>query len=410
MSHFDVLIIGGGMVGASLACALRPLMAQRGLRLGIIESQPLSADPLAPQQPSYDARSTALAWGARDIYQQLGLWQTLREKVTPILSVQVSDRGHFGASRLHHSEMGTEALGYVVENRWLGAVLHEQLQRDETIEWICPARVESIRASDGGMALEVQENGASRSLSAGLTVLADGGRSGLARQLGISGHSNDYQQRALIANVSTSKPHQGVAYERFTEEGPMALLPLSGGRSALVWTLPEGEADGVMALDEGAFLQRLQSRFGYRLGRLQRVGERFCYPLSLKWASEQVRPGLVVLGNAAHSLHPVAGQGYNLALRDLMTLSRVLEQGLAEGRSVGELGLLQRYLDLQQQDQQRTVGFSDRVVRLFSNRHLGLSQARGLGLLALELSPPLKHWFTRQAMGLVGEPGHPCRD
>ncbi|MCL6415688.1 2-octaprenyl-6-methoxyphenyl hydroxylase [Aestuariirhabdus sp. Z084] len=405
MKHYDLLIIGGGMVGASLACALRPLIRRQGLTLGIIESQPLTNDP-GVLQPSYDARSTALAWGTREIYEELGLWSALSRNVTPIRSVHVSDRGHFGMSRLEHEEMGVEALGYVVENRWLGSVLQSDLQSDSTIEWIAPARVNRLRAGDTGMLLELDKQGETETLSADLTILADGGRSGLAQQLGIGERSNAYQQRALIANVTTSKPHQGVAYERFTDQGPMALLPLSDGRSALVWTLPEDEADAVLSLDDSAFLQRLQSRFGYRLGRLQRVGERFSYPLSLKWTSEQVRPGLVVLGNAAHSLHPVAGQGYNLALRDLMTLVRVLEQGVAEGKPLGELSLLSHYVALQQQDQTRTVGFSDRVVRLFSNQQPLLNQVRGLGLLGLELSPGLKHWFTRQAMGLVGEPGH----
>ncbi|RRJ82995.1 2-octaprenyl-6-methoxyphenyl hydroxylase [Aestuariirhabdus litorea] len=410
MSHFDLLIIGGGMVGASLACALRPLVVERGLRLGIIESQPLAETSEAPQQPSYDARSTALSWGTRLIYERLGLWSGLAAGATPIHSVEVSDRGHFGTSRLHSREMGTEALGYVVENRWLGSVLHAALQNDPSIEWLCPAQVEQIVACETGMQLGVRDGEGLQQLTAGLTLLADGGRSELARQLGIRQHSSDYQQRALIANVTTGKPHRGVAYERFTDEGPMALLPLSGGRSALVWTLPETEAGRVMALDDAAFLQRLQARFGYRLGRLERVGERFSYPLSLKWATEQVRPGLVVMGNAAHSLHPVAGQGYNLALRDLMTLVRVLQQGLAEGRAAGELALLRRYLELQQQDQWRTVGFSDWVVRLFSGQRSLLSPLRGLGLLGLELTPPAKHWFTRQAMGLVGEPGHAGRD
>ncbi len=406
MKHYDLVIIGGGMVGASLACALRPLIDQYRWKVAIVEANPLPVRSDEPLQPSYDARSTALSYGTRLIYEQLGLWQQLSERVTPIKHIHVSDRGHFGFIRMSHTEMDVEALGYVIENRWLGSVLHAELAGTDQIEWLCPASVTEIRAAVGGMHMQIalpqadEQDDKVVEISAGLTVLADGGRSSLASQLGLGEHVSDYDQCAVIANITTAKSHQGVAYERFTDQGPMALLPLEQGRSALIWTLPEGLADDVIELDDAGFLALLQERFGYRLGRLQRVGERFSYPLALKWATEQIRPGLVVLGNAAHSLHPVAGQGFNLALRDLMALAQVLAEGAAEDQPLGDLRLLQRYLKQQQQDQSNTVGFSDQVVRLFSNDQPLLAGMRNLGLVSMDMASPIKRWFTEQAMGL----------
>lgn len=410
MKHYDLLIIGGGMVGASLACALRPLIDRHQWRVAIVEANPLPVRSDEPLQPSYDARSTALSYGTRLIYQELGLWEKLAERVTPIKRVHVSDRGHFGITRMSHEEMNVEALGYVIENRWLGSVLHAELAATPSIEWLCPASVNEIRAAEGGMQMQIELPGKADSdesaetqsveISAGLTVLADGGRSSLSSQLGLSEQVSDYDQCAVIANITTSKAHQGVAYERFTDQGPMALLPMSEGRSALVWTLPEDIAGEVMAMDDAGFLAQLQDRFGYRLGRLEKVGQRFSYPLALKWATEQVRPGLVVLGNAAHSLHPVAGQGFNLALRDLIALANELAEGVEQGEALGELRCLQRYLAQQQTDQSNTVGFSDQVVKLFSNDQPLLVRVRNAGLVGMGMAPPLKRWFTEQAMGL----------
>ena len=289
------------------------------------------------------------------------------------------------------------ALGYVVENAWLGQCLWQALDA-EVVEWRCPAEVTALQALGDGYRLTLNDGS---QLDCDLAVLADGGRSGLREQLGIAVKTTPYGQSALIANISTAEAHQGQAFERFTDDGPMALLPLSENRSALVWTRQGGDAQRLAALPDREFLAELQQVFGYRLGALTQVGARHLYPLSLIEASEQVRPHLVVLGNAAHSLHPIAGQGYNLSLRDTLALAEAL---LDSPATPGDFAVLQDYLRRQRLDQQLTVGFSDQVTRLFSTAQPLLVAGRNLGLLGLDLLPPAKHWFARQAMGLGTRP------
>lgn len=393
MSRVQLAIIGGGLVGASLVLALQEGARQRGWRIVLIE-------PFAPgnsYQPSYDARSSALSYGTRQIYERLGLWPALSARAEPIRQIHVSDRGRFGATRLSAESEGVPALGYVVENAWLGQCLWQALDA-EVVEWRCPAEVTALQALGDGYRLTLNDGS---QLDCDLAVLADGGRSGLREQLGITVKTTPYGQNALIANISTAEAHQGQAFERFTDEGPMALLPLSENRSALVWTRQGSDAQRLAALPDREFLAELQQVFGYRLGALTQVGARHLYPLSLVEASEQVRPHLVVLGNAAHSLHPIAGQGYNLSLRDTLALAEAL---LDSPATPGDFSVLQDYLQRQRLDQQLTVGFSDQVTRLFSTAQPLLVAGRNLGLLGLDLLPPAKHWFARQAMGLGTRP------
>ncbi|AQZ96747.1 2-octaprenyl-6-methoxyphenyl hydroxylase [Halopseudomonas phragmitis] len=384
------------MVGASLALALQECARARGWRLRLIEAQPPRA---GGWQPSYDARSTALSQGSRQLFERLGVWARLAERVEPIRQIHVSDRGHPGVARIDAAREGVPALGYVVENAWLGEVLLGALDT-EVVEWLAPASATAARAVPGGYQLDLQTADGAQTLETELLVVADGGRSGLLESLGIHRQVSAYGQTAIIANISTSKAHAGVAFERFTDSGPLALLPLSGQRSALVWTQPRDQADEVMGLVDEDFLARLQDAFGFRLGALTRVGERHAYPLSLSEAQEQVRPHLVVLGNAAHSLHPIAGQGFNLSLRDTLALADCLSRETE--RQPGDLTVLQGYLQRQQLDQRLTVAFSDQLTRLFSNRQPLLTAGRNLGLLGLDILPPAKRLLARQAMGLHG--------
>ena len=235
-------------------------------------------------------------------------------------------------------------------------------------------------------------------------VVADGGRSGLREALGIGIHQQDYQQYALIANVSTERPHEGTAWERFTERGPMALLPQvghDGRRSALVWTLSAEDLDDVLALDEAGKCARLQQVFGWRLGRFTRFGDHHEYPLSLTTANETVRPGIALVGNAAHALHPVAGQGFNLALRGLMALVQAFRFARDNDRSPGDLSVLARYQQQHASDQQQTIGFSDSLVHLFGGDYPMIGAARNVGLAGLDVVPAAKHWFARRAMGVT---------
>jgi 2-octaprenyl-6-methoxyphenol hydroxylase len=389
MSRVNLAIIGGGLVGASLALALQDTARQRGWRIALIE-------PFAPgseYQPSYDARSTALSYGSRLIYERLGLWQCIAQRAEPIQQIHVSDRGRFGAARLQAIEEGVPALGYVVENAWIGHCLWQALDAD-VIEWRCPAEVVGMQRVDDGYRLTLNDE---TCLDCDLAILADGGRSALREQLGIVVSSKPYGQSALIANVSPLEAHRGQAFERFTDDGPMAMLPLSDNRCALVWTRASADAERLLRVSEANFLAELQQAFGYRLGALRQVGARHLYPLSLVEAQEQVRAHLVVLGNAAHSLHPIAGQGYNLSLRDTLALAEVL---IGSDAPLGDFTTLQRYQQRQQRDQNMTVGFSDQVTRLFSNAQPLLATGRNLGLLGLDLLPPAKRWFARQAMGM----------
>ncbi len=382
-------IVGGGLVGASLALALQQGAKARGWNIALIEP----FEPGSEYQPSYDARSTALSYGTRLIYQRLGVWERIAERAEPITQIHVSDRGRAGATRLDASDQQVPALGYVVENAWIGHCLWQALD-DEVLTRHCPAEVEQMQAVAAGYRLTLTTG---QVLDCDLAVLADGGRSALREQLGIAIKTTPYDQSALIANVTPGKPHGGQAFERFTDDGPMALLPLQDNRCALVWTRPEEDAARLAALPEAAFLDELQQAFGYRLGGFQQVGARHLYPLMLIEAEEQVRSGLVVLGNAAHSLHPIAGQGYNLSLRDTEALAAAL---LSSSAKLGDIGVLQAYHRQQRTDQWLTVGFSDRLTRLFAGSALLSVAGRNLGLLGLDLLPPAKAWFARQAMGL----------
>ena len=404
---YDVVIAGGGMVGASLALCLDKF-SQAGLRVLVVENFPLppQGEGKPAYRPSFDARSTALSFGSAQIYEELAVWSLLAEHICAISQVHVSDRGHFGSVLMSAESQGWSALGYVVENAWLGNVLLNQLRQNTAVEFLSPASVESVVVSQSYATLSVREGDSLREVTTQLVAIADGADSGLRTQLGIGASVDDYHQVAVIANVATEKPHKGCAYERFAERGPLALLPLladeSGmSRSALVWTFPEAMADEVATWSDEEFLAELQRNFGYRLGRLRKVGQRNAFPLRLMQADEQVRGQVAVLGNAAHSLHPVAGQGFNLALRDVACLSRLVATAHSRGENLGDLKLLQKYINSQRGDQLVTTTFSDQLTGIFSNRKPMLSLFRNLGLSMLDVTPPAKSRFVARAAGIL---------
>jgi 2-octaprenyl-6-methoxyphenol hydroxylase len=405
--EYDLVIAGGGLVGGSFALLLNALPGQRQLRILLVDSSTLSNQAVSTGRP-YDARSTALSWGSRLIFQQAGLWDSLASGLTAIRDIHISDKGYAGAARLHSDDMHVEALGYVAENTHLNHVITGALISSAHIAVCAPASIVEVKPVQEGVQLRVETgNQAVAHISSRLLVIADGGRSSLCEQLGITLTRKPYGQHALISNISFEKPHQSWAFERFTETGPLAVLPLPDidgkHRASLVWTLADSQVAEIMALPDTAFLAALQQRFGYRLGELTRVGERALYPLSLTLANEQIRPGVVLLGNVAHTLHPVAGQGLNLALRDARELAQMITQAVVSGSTerIGDYQWLQRYVQRQQRDQQQTVYFSDQVTRLFSNTNPLLVLGRNLGLLGMDLLPPAKQWFGRQAMGMT---------
>ncbi|WP_039912324.1 2-octaprenyl-6-methoxyphenyl hydroxylase [Cellvibrio mixtus] len=410
--EFDIAIIGGGMVGTSLASMLAASQPQ--LRIALIEAQPFARADEAHYQSSFDARSTALSYGTAKIMQELGLWGKLRQRITPIAQVHVSDRGHFLGGLIDAAANNLDAVGYVVENAWLGNVLLAKVQSLESIHCFAPAKVLELIPQENSARLRVQMNAQEFLIDAALAVVADGGDSAVRRDLGIATHIREYGQTAIITNVEFSGAHQGIAFERFTDQGPIALLPLGESvhaqKSALVWTLPADQADAMLLASDADFLAHLQTRFGFRVGKFTCVAKRFAYPLQLVLAQEQVRSHVVLLGNAAHFLHPVAGQGFNLALRDCACLVETLGDAVAQGHAPGDLSVLQTYLETQALDQQLTIEFSDKLVRLFSNNQLPLIALRHLGLLSLESLPLIKDQFIAQTMGTAGRQYRWLRD
>ncbi|MDX1587530.1 MAG: 2-octaprenyl-6-methoxyphenyl hydroxylase [Oleiphilaceae bacterium] len=401
-SEFDVVIAGGGMAGASLALGLiRQLPA---LKVAVVEAAPLSPENADPEayQPSYDARSTALGYGSRLIFEDLGLWGRLRTRATPIRHIHVSEKGKPGRTGMHASEHQQGGLGYVVDNQWLGRCLLHALQ-DTPVHWCAPGKVVSASPGAENTDLVVEQDGRTLNWRCRLLVVADGGRSDLREALDFRVERKDYDQRALVTNIRTSNPHNGTAFERFTPDGPLALLPQGGDRArecGLVWTHQSGQAQALSELSEADFLARLQRVFGWRLGRFVSMGRIDSYPLTLTRVAEPARPGVLLVGNAAHTLHPVAGQGFNLALRGLMRLAEQVRKAHEAGRSPGSMATLQAYLDEHQPDEDAIVGFSDSMVRLFNEGPPMVNGARDLGLVTLDLVTPAKSWFARQAMGL----------
>jgi len=401
-NFYDLVVVGGGMVGASFSCALEQALGETPLSILVIEA--ISPNTNSAKQSSFDARSTALSFGSRKFLEGIGLWQVLDDAVSAIHEIQVSDRGRLGCVEINRDEQGVEALGYVVENKRLGQALNARLNESEKINLLCPALVSYVKVTEKGVRLGLNHGDTETSVDASLVVLADGGKSPVCQQLGIEQSIERYDQHALIANIVLEKPHQQVAFERFTDTGPLAVLPLQSidgkNRGSLIWTLSVEKAAQYREMNEEKLLPLLQERFGYKLGKILEIGETFVYPLSLSIAKEQVRPGLALLGNVAHTLHPVAGQGLNLALRDTRALVDVLINAKKRGLGLGEMNVLLEYVARQQADQATTTQFTHNITKLFSSNNEAKVWLRKFGLFALELLPTLRRSLAERAMGL----------
>ncbi|HET8701174.1 MAG TPA: 2-octaprenyl-6-methoxyphenyl hydroxylase [Nitrococcus sp.] len=393
-ADYEVISVGGGLVGASLACAL----ATAGVRVAVIE-------PFAPEtevQPSFDDRQIALAPATRRIFEALGLWPAIAVKATPIREIHVSDRGGFGITRMSAAEEGLDALGHILPSRRLGAVLFQRLRSLPEVTLYCPARAHDVTTDAATAAVRIEGARGTQDLRAPLLAVCDGARSRIRERLGIRLRERSYAQVAVIANVTPERNPRGRAYERFLPGGPLGVLPAAGGRCAVIWTVPVSAAETILSLDEQAFLARLQEQFGYRLGRFLAAGKRSAYPLAALAAERCTAQRSVIIGNAAHTLHPVAGQGFNLAMRDVAVLAELVAEARAANGDPGAPRLLERYQRLRRADYWRTLAFTDGVVRIFSNRLPGVTLARNLGLLFLDLFPASRQILMRQAMGRSG--------
>jgi 2-octaprenyl-6-methoxyphenol hydroxylase len=389
----DVAIVGGGMVGASLALALRDL----GIRVVLIEG----VAPNSSTQPSFDDRTTALGNASRRIFESLGVWAAIAPQAAAIRTIHVSDAGRFGFARLRAEEQDIEAFGYVVSNRVIGAVLWEKLQASASITLRVPATTEDIEISEAGAAFNVVRGGGARErIETHLVVAADGAHSSVRAAADIEAGIEDYDQVAIVANVAADRPHDGTAYERFTPSGPLAVLPLYDGSYGVIWSCRPGDASSVMSLDDGGYLRELQSRFGWRAGRFVRVGRRASYPLRLTRAAATTATRTVLIGNAAQALHPVAGQGFNLGLRDAAMLAEVIAN--AGVSDVGAPMLLQRFAQWRSADRSGVVRFTDGLVKLFGSSRPGMGILRNLGLLLFDLAPPAKSALARVSAGFGG--------
>ena len=395
MSHdFDIIIVGGGAVGAALACALK----NSKLKIAVIEA----VSPKADIQPSYDDRGLSISLSSKNILDNLGLWQSISPDSNPIKHIHVSDQHHFGFVRMDAESMHVPALGHIVLARELGKALIQTIEAAENISFLCPASVTAVEISALSASITVNIDGVDKVISSKLLVAADGAESRTRDMLGIKASVEDYQQVAIVSNVMPERPHADTAYERFTETGPLALLPHSQQRCVLVFTVAANETEKYMQMDEQCFLDVLLERFGRRLGKFSNLGQRKSYPLKMLQADEQVKHRAVVLGNAAHAVHPNGAQGFNLGLRDAAALAEMLTQAQDNDQDIGELSLLESYLESRVEDQQRVLNFTDRLAKNFYNRQPLKIIARNLTMLATDLNPTLKHRFTRSAMGFWG--------
>ncbi|HGW3826618.1 FAD-dependent monooxygenase [Acinetobacter baumannii] len=397
----QVIIVGGGMVGLSLSL----MLAKANIAVKLLEAvkYPNYDDQnVAPYHSSFDARNTALSRRSVQIYQKLELWDALQQHATPILQVHITEQGSFGKARLIAEQEKVESFGQVIENAWLGRVLLTQVRQQPLIELIDGVQVTALTQDAEQVHIEAQRGDEVLKLESKLLIAADGRDSFCRQAIGVGVDVHDYDQVAIVTTVQTSKPHEHVGFERFSALGPLALLPLPGEyRRSVVWPVKKGtEGEWLGEENDQHFLDALQKTYGDRAGKFEKTGKRFSYPLSQVLAHKQAVGRVILMGNAAHTIHPVAGQGFNLCLRDADVLLRYLVNQLSTSDDIGNPDNLLAYEQARLSDQQRVIKFCDTVVRGFSNQNPLLKLIRNTGLIAFDVIPGVKPLVANYAMGL----------
>lgn len=399
MQH--IVIVGGGMVGLSLAL----MLAKINIKVTLLEAityPDYGHTEEIPYHSSFDARNTALSRRSVQIYNELNLWVQLQQHAIPILQVDITEQGSFGKARLIAEKEKVESFGQVIENAWLGRVLLRQVKLNQNIELIDGVKVTALTQDADHATIQAQRGEAQLTIQTKLVIAADGRDSFCRKALGIGVDEHDYEQVAIVTTVQTSKPHEHVGFERFSPLGPLALLPLPGEyRRSVVWPVKKGtEHEWLGEENDQHFLDALQQTYGDRAGKFEKTGARFSYPLSQVLAHKQVVGRVVLMGNAAHTIHPVAGQGFNLCLRDAHVLVRYLQSQHEQNLDLGDEHVLLEYEKARIKDQKRVIFFCDSVVRGFSNNNFVLKLARNTGLWLFEVVPGIKPMVATFAMGL----------
>ncbi len=393
MKHqkFDIIIVGAGLVGSSFAYALKKLP----LNIAIIESQ-----DIIKQAVINDKRSIALSRASYQVLQNLGLWQAISHFATPIKSIHVSEQGKFAFTHFNCQDMAIDAFGYVVLSQQLKQYLQTQAQTElNNLTWFCPSKIQTIHKTVDDIEITLDNN---TIITTKLLVATDGSRSIVRQQLNFATKRKDYQQTALVANVHTEYSHKNTAYERFTELGPLAVLPLLANQSAIIWSIKHPHQKDILDLSDEELLPLVQSYFGKRLGQWLAIEQRQAYPLQAVSSQSCIAPKVVLMGNAAHTVHPVAGQGFNLGMRDVAVLVELLTQAVNHKQAIDDFALLKNYQQWRSQDQLQTQWFTDSLVEIFNQSFLPIKCLRRAGLMALELSPLIKQQFCQYSMGLSG--------
>ena len=389
MKQFDVIIAGGGMTGMTLALAINAF-SKKNLSIAIVEPHSIAQNV----HPGFDARCIALARGTIETLESMGLWSLIEQFATPIHRIHVSDRGHLGMTDIACEDVNHNTLGCVVELSDVGKIYRQQVDLESNIHVFHHA-VSRIERTSECITVQMSEE---YHIKGKLFVAADGTRSDSCRQVGITFQQHDFEQTAVIANIKTQKPHQGQAFERFTHSGPLALLPMSEGRMSLAWCLSKEGADDILKLDDIDFIRELQHSFGWRLGKISYAGKRSSYPLKLVYREENTSHRFAIIGNAAQTLHPIAGQGFNLGIRDVATLA---EQIAAHPEDPGCYSALKKFARARVKDRSSTISMTSGLVQIFSNDYLPLRIGRNLGLLSLDRLPVLKRPLVRRSLGLI---------